>query len=109
MALSNEDRRAAKAAWRERGADWTICALRIGDAVWLKSVPDAGAFERRIGFSLRSGGPAAPGMAAAYARAGAVTVEVVERLDPELSDMARETLLETRLADWAERLGARRF
>ena len=103
------DKRAAKAAYREKPQDWAICAVRIGAAAWVTLKPDVSALENRLGFMLRQGGEAAPGMRAAYAVAGAVTVEAVERLDPKLSALARETLAEARLAHWAGALGARVF
>lgn len=103
------DKRAARAAWKEREADWAICAVRIGAAVWVKCVSDPAAFERRMSFMLRTGQGrgAAPGMMEAFREAGGVTVEVVERLDTDLSDMARETAAKDRLAHWAQRLDAR--
>lgn len=103
------DRRAAKAAYRERRQDWAICAVTIGDQAWVTLKPDAGALENRLGFMLRQGSEAAPGMGSAYAQAGEVALEVVERLDPKLSDMARERVGEARLAYWAQALGAKLF
>lgn len=111
MAVSKENRRAAKAAWIERKADWSICAVRVGDAVWVKSTSDPAALERRLSFMLRTGGSngAPAGMQAAYREAGAVRVEVVERMDEDLSPMARDTAVKERLAHWVETLGATRF
>lgn len=103
------DRRAVKAAYRERKQDWSICAVRIGGQAWVKLHPDPRAFENRIGFSLRQRGAPAPGMLAAWDSAGEVTVEVLERLDPKLSEMARERVGEARLAHWAAALGATAF
>ncbi|MAM60295.1 hypothetical protein [Maritimibacter sp. UBA3975] len=108
MSVSKDERRAARRAWVERDVEWTICAIRIGGRVWVKRVSDAGALERKLGFMLRTGARSglAPGMAEADDGSGTVRVEVVETLDPKLSEMARETLAKERLAHWAGVLGA---
>ncbi len=110
MAISRDDRRAARRAWVEREVTWTICAIRVGARVWVKCVSDPGALARKLGFMLRHGSRSglAPGMAEADDGSGAVTVEVVETLDRDLSPMARETVAEARLAHWAGVLGASR-
>lgn len=102
-------RRAAKQAWKDREPEWALCKVTVGSSVWVSVVADPAAFERRIGFTLRTGSAPSPDMAAAYREAGAVEVAVVERFDAELSAMARETHAAARLAHWAERLGARRL
>ncbi|MEC7762227.1 MAG: hypothetical protein VX874_10000 [Pseudomonadota bacterium] len=111
MAVSKDQKRAAKAAWGERKADWSICAVRVGDAVWVKGVSDPAALERRLSFMLRTGGSngAPAGMQAAFHEAGVISVEVVEKLDEDLSAMARETAMKDRLAHWAETLNATPF
>lgn len=103
------DRKAAKSAYAERKEVWAVIAVRIGAAVWVTLKPDAKALENRLGFMLRQGGESAPGMRAAYGEAGTLEVEVLERLDEDLSPMARERVGEERLAAWAEELAARRF
>lgn len=107
--MDDKARRAAKAAFAERKAEWAICVVRIGAARWVTVKPDAAALDRRLGFSLRSGGAGAPGMREAFAGAGEVRVDVVERLDDTLSPMARDRLAQKRLAHWAETLGATLF
>ncbi len=107
--ISKEDRRAAKQAWRERKEDWAICAIRIGEAVWVSLTPDAKALENRISFMLRQGSEPVQGMKSAHAEAGALSFEVLERLDPELSPMARERVGDERCAHWANTLSAQRF
>lgn len=103
------DRKAAKAAWLERKEDWSVIAVRIGESVWVTLKPDAKALENRLGFMLRQGGETTPGMRAAYAEAGELRVEVLERLDEDLSPMARERVGDERLEHWAAELGARAF
>ncbi|MEJ1997134.1 MAG: hypothetical protein P8X76_03035 [Maritimibacter sp.] len=107
--LSQEARRAAKTAWRERKQDWVICAVRIGGSVWVELTPDARALENRIGFMLRQGSEAAPGMRAAYAEEGALSFEIVEKLEEDLSPLARERIGEERLKYWSAQLSARIF
>ena len=104
---SKADRRAAIDAYKERTSDWAICAIRIGDHLWLKAVADPAAFERRMSFTLRTGSALTPDMAEAFRHAGQFTLDVLERLDPELSDMARETAIKDRLAHWAQDTGGR--
>lgn len=101
------DRRAAKTTWRERRLDWAIVAVRIGDAVWLKLTPDPAAFENRTRFMLRQGHGPGRDMQTAWEAAQAVTVEVMERLDPDLTEFARERVGAARLAHWAGTLDAR--
>lgn len=105
--MKEPDRRAAKTAWRERRLDWAIVAVRIGAGVWLKLTPDPAAFENRTRFMLRQGNGPGRDMQAAWEGARAVTVEVVERLDPDLTEFARERAGAARLEHWAEALGAR--
>lgn len=101
------DRRTAKVAWRERKLDWAIAAVRIGDQVWVKLTPDPAAYENRIRFMLRQGAGPSRDMQAAWSAVQSVTVETVERLDPDLSDLARERIGEARLTHWTETLGGR--
>lgn len=103
--MDKDARRAARTAYRERKVVWVIASLQIGAQVWVTMTPDAAALERRLGFSLRTGGDGAPGMRAAFAEAKGLKVEVLERLDETLSAMARDTLGKKRLAHWAEVLG----
>lgn len=83
--------------------------VTIGEQRWLKLVADPAAFERRIGFSLRTGSPPLPEMGRAYAAAGEVTIEVAERLSPEKSAMGRETEAKEIMARLAEHLKATPF
>lgn len=109
MGLSKEDRRAAKVAWRERERQWSIVCVTIGTTRWLRLTADPAALERRLGFSFRSGAGAPQLLIPAYKKAGTHKVEVVEELDADLSDMARDTLAEARLAHWEKAFSAKRF
>ncbi|MBV7409582.1 hypothetical protein [Maritimibacter sp. DP1N21-5] len=103
------DRRAAIDAYKERKADWCLVAIRIGQAIWVKVVADPAAFERRMSFTLRTGSAPLPAMGAAYRESPDVSVKVLERLDEDLSDMARDTMIKARLKYWMAELGAGRF
>jgi hypothetical protein len=104
------DKRAAKVAWRARKADWAVVSVRIGARTWLKLTPDPAAYENRMRFMLRQGGAGlAPGMAAAWRDAGAAAFTVLERLDPELGEMARARIGGERLAYWQAETGAARL
>jgi len=80
--VNEEQRKAARNAWRERKVNAGIFAFR--------------------------GAHRAKGLAEAWqaAQGAGFTFEVLERLDPELSDMARGDALKTRAAAWCARLGA---
>lgn len=104
------DRRAAKAAWREREQGWAVVSVRIGARVWVKLTPDAGALENRLSFILKQGGTGlAPGMGAAWGEAGELQFDVLEQLDGELSDLARDRVGAARLSHWEAALGAQRW
>lgn len=107
---SKEDRRAAKAAWRERKQEWAVVSVQIGVRVWVKLTPDPAALENRLRFMLKQGGTGlAPGMAAAWAEAGELRFAVLERLDTELSELARERIGAARLAHWETTVPAHRW
>ena len=60
-------------------------------------------------FSMRTQGGALPAMHAAYRAAREMTVEVIERLDADLSDMARETYAKDRLTELEKTMNAKAF
>lgn len=105
------DRRAIRTAYRERPADAGIFAFRgpAPGAVWVGGSPTLGSIENRLRFTLRHGPHRAPGLTEAWAAAGGAgfVFEVLERLDPELSPMARGDALKERAAHWQTALGAR--
>jgi hypothetical protein len=102
-------RKAVQAAWREREVEAGIFAFRGSERVWVGASRTLDAAENRVRFQLRMGACRTPGLQAAWAAAGDVAFryEVVERFDPELSEMARAGLLKERTAHWRERLGGR--
>jgi hypothetical protein len=102
-------RKAVQMAWREREVEAGIFAFRGPEGVWVGASRTLDAAENRVRFLLRMGACRTPGLQAAWDTAGedAFRCEVLERFDPELSEMARAGLLKERAAAWRERLGAR--
>jgi hypothetical protein len=109
MERERERRKAVQAAWRERSAEAGIFAFRGPGCVWVGASRTLDKAENRVRFELRIGSCRTPGLADAWAAAGdgAFRYEVLERFDPDLSEMARAGLLKERAAHWRERLGAR--
>ena len=107
--MEQSARRAAIAAWKESPVDAGIYAFRQeGGPVWVGASPRLGAVENRLRFVLRTGGPAPKALVTAWAAVGGegFQFEVLEQLDPKLSQMARARLLKERLEDWRDRLAA---
>ncbi|WP_375691467.1 hypothetical protein [Pseudooceanicola sp. LIPI14-2-Ac024] len=98
------DKRAARAAWKDRTEAWVIYAARTGGQVWVGISNDVAAAENRLGFTLRQGQCRVPGMQAAFD--DTLDVEVLEELDPELGPMARQEVARVRRDAWAAELGA---
>lgn len=107
--MDRADRKAAQVAWRERDTEAGVYAFRGPGEVWVGASRTLDKAENRIRFELRMGACRTPGLQAAWAAAGdgAFRYEVLERFDPELSEMARAGLLKERAAHWRARLGAR--
>ncbi|WP_127903975.1 GIY-YIG nuclease family protein [Solirhodobacter olei] len=108
--MEKDARRAAVAAWKERAVDAGVYAFRAPDgACWVGAARSLGAAENRLRFVLRTGGPAPAELAAAWGGAGGegFRFEVLERLDAELSPMARARVLKEAVSIWRDRLAAR--
>jgi hypothetical protein len=98
------DKRAARATWKEREVVWCIYAARIGGQCWVGVTSDLTAARNRLAFSLKMGKAPVAAMQAAWD--GALEVDELERLDPELSDLRRGDVAKERRAAWAAELGA---
>lgn len=108
--MERNARKAAIAAWKERPLNAGIYAFRqAGGGVWVGASPALGAVENRLRFVLRTGGSVPADLAATWAESAGegFVFEVLERLDPELSPMARDRELKERLSIWRDRLAAR--
>ncbi len=108
--MMDGDRRAARAAYKERKPVAGVYALRcpLSGEVWVGRTPDLEKVWNRIAFTLR--GDASPHRALQAAwnghGAGAFVFEVLERLEEEELDFARESTLKERTALWRARLKA---
>lgn len=98
------DRRAARAAWKQRDEIWTIYAARTGGQVWVGVTRDVEAIRNRLSFTLRMKDCRTKGMQAAWD--GSLEIEALEELDPTLSPMARRDTAQERRDHWCEKLGA---
>lgn len=106
--MNEEQRKAARNAWRERKVNAGIFAFRGAGKVWVGASPTLEAAQNRLRFTLRGGAHRAKGLAGAWqaAQGAGFTFEVLERLDPDLSEMARGDALKSRAAAWCAWLGA---
>jgi hypothetical protein len=102
-------RRAAVAAYKDLPPAWGVYAVRGPDGrVWVGGSRHLETQQNSLWFSLRNGGRYDAGLQAAWREAGpaAFAFEVLERFDPELSDLGRADLLKKRTADWRAELKA---
>lgn len=109
--MDKKARKQAMAEYRERKVFPGIFALHCDPAgqSWVGKAPDLSTIENRIRFMLASGTTARSGLKAAIEAHGpdAFRFEELERLEPDLSAMARDTELKSRLLFWAEKLEAK--
>lgn len=106
--MDSTRKKAARTEWRERKMETGVFAVRCAGAAWVGATRTLDKAENRIRFELRTGMSRIPGLQAAWSAAeeGGLVYEVLERLDPELSDMARDRLLKEKAVAWRDRLGA---
>ena len=114
--MKAEDKKAARAAYKERKSIAGVYALRCSATgeVWVGQARDVEKIWNRISFTLSSGGAMRPsgsaqsGPEAAWKAHGetAFALEVLERLDEETFDFALRSTLDERAAFWREKLAA---
>lgn len=108
--MTNEQRRAALAAYKERKTAAGIYAVRCTDGglQWAGAANDLSKIQNRLWFGLRLGTSPHRSLQAAWQAHGGkgFTFEEVERLDEELEPYFRDSLLKERLAHWCAALGA---
>src|SRR6476659_6914489 len=107
--MTNEQRRAALAAYKERKTAAGIYAVRCAAAgLQWPVLRTTWAIRNRLWFELRLGSSPHRSLQAAWqARGGdGFTFEVVQRLDEELDPYFRDRLLKERLAHWCTALAA---
>lgn len=107
------DRKQALANYRQRKVEAGIYAVRcaVSGEVWVGSAPDLSTIGNRHWFTLRTGGHPQRSLQQAWQNHGeaAFELEVIERLDEDLSVMARDVQLKQRLAHWLAQLQAVRI
>ncbi|MBP2301986.1 GIY-YIG nuclease family protein [Azospirillum picis] len=108
--MTNEGRRAAVAAYKERKPAAGVFAVRCVPTagVWVGGAPDLGTIRNRIWFQLRMGGCPHRSLQAAWTAHGAeaFVFEPVERLEDEELAFARQAALKARVAHWVTVLKA---
>ncbi len=108
--MSTTDRKAAKAAYRERKTPAGIYAVRCTptNEVWVGAAPNLDTIQNRIWFSLRHLGSAFRPLQAAWREHGeeSFTFEELERLDDDVNPILLRDLLKARAAHWQETLQA---
>lgn len=109
--MNAAERKAAVAAYKERPADAGVFAVRCAETgeVWVGESRTLGNQQNGLWFSLRLGSSPWKSLQSAWNEHGeaAFSYEVLERLDPELSPMARATALKEAATLWREGLEAR--
>lgn len=98
------DKRAARAAYKQRDEDWTVYVARTGGQCWVGVSKNVAAIENRLGFTLRSGSCPTKGMQAAFD--GTLSIEPLEVLDPTLGPLLRKDAIRDRRAHWCAELSA---
>ncbi|HEX7855603.1 MAG TPA: GIY-YIG nuclease family protein [Sphingobium sp.] len=109
--MTNDTRKAAIQAYRERKVEPGIYAIRCSatGAYWVGRAPDLSTIRNRLWFTLNHGSHRHASLQAAWNEHGAetFTFEAVEALpDEEMTSYLRDGLLKERLAHWMEELGA---
>lgn len=111
--MSQIDRKAALAQYRDRKPQAGIYALRCTatGACWLGATPTLGTVENRQRFTLTQGSHpnAALQKAARSHGVDALVFQILEALPTDTPAVARERLLDDRLAWHLDRLGASRL
>jgi hypothetical protein len=108
--MRDDEWRAARAAYKERKATSGVYAVRCGPSgeVWVGQTRDLEKVWNRIMFTLRGGASPHRTLQAAWNAngVGALAFEVLERLEEEALDFARQSALNERTAHWRARLKA---
>jgi hypothetical protein len=108
--MKDGERRAARAAWKERKAVAGVYALRCAPSgeIWVGQTPDMEKIWNRVAFALRAGGSPHRALQAAWNAHGpaAFAFEALERLADEPLAFARQSALNERTAFWRQKLGA---
>jgi hypothetical protein len=111
--MTTLDKKAARAAWKERKVVAGIYIVRCaatGEA-WVGATPDLATVEGRLWFDLKQGRHRSRTLQAAWTTHGpdAFTCRAVEQVTDETDPLFRDRLLKERLGYWCVQLGAERI
>lgn len=108
--MRDEEKRAARTAYKERKAAAGVYAVRCAASgeVWVGQTPDLGKVWNRVLFTLRGGMSPHRTLQAAWNANGeaAFAFEPLEQLEEEALDFARQSMLNERTAHWRVALAA---
>lgn len=108
--MNGDDRRAARAAYKERKTVAGIYAVRCPPAgkVWVGQAQNVDTVRTRLWFGLRLGTSMHRDLQAAWSEHGAESFafEVLEAMEEEDIAYVRDAVLKERMLDWRARLGA---
>ena len=108
--MRNDEKRAARAAYKERKAAAGVYVVRCtaSGEVWVGQTRDLDKVWNRILFTLRGGASTHPALQAAWSANGeaAFAFEPLERLEEEALEFARQSALNERTAHWRAALAA---
>jgi len=108
--MKKTDRKAARAAYKQRKAPAGIYAVRFSnsDGVWVGKTADVTKIANRIRFTLDLGTSPRKSLQQAWNHHGAMNFvfEELERLGDDVDEISHERLLKDKLAQWRERLDA---
>jgi hypothetical protein len=110
LAVREDEKRAARAAYKERKSASGVYAVRCAASgeVWVGQTRDLDKVWNRIVFTLRGGASPHRALQAAWNARGeaAFAFEALERLEEEALDFARQSALNGRTAHWRAALAA---
>ncbi len=107
--MTRPDHRALRASYKQtpRKAGVYTIRCRLTDTNWIGTSLDLEKAPNRHWFTLKMGNHSCPSLQTAWNAHGpdAFDFEIVDTLDDDLSDMARDNLLKEKRNDWANKPG----
>lgn len=108
--MKPQDRRAAISAYKDLKIAAGVFAIhcQAGALVWVGKAPNLDTIENRHWFTLRMGTHPNVSLQSAWTQHGeeAFSLEILEQLDDDVSDIARPRVLKERVTHWQSALTA---
>jgi hypothetical protein len=108
--MKSVDRRAVRAEYKERKTAAGVFAIHCqsDSSIWIGQASNLETFENRHWFTLRQGGHPNHALQAVWNAHGddAFSIEILEQLDDDISDISRPRVLKERQAHWVKELSA---